>query len=175
MTGPTQTGLIVPVPQAEPVVGRHRATLDPVAAWGVPAHVTVLYPFLPPDQVDDAVLGALGDLFAGMPSFEAVLSRVGWFGSEVVWLAPEPDLLFRNLTQAVWDRFPQTPPYAGAFADVVPHLTVGDRAPRPALQTAADDIAGHLPIATEVRAVRLVAGTTGVVAWRTVAEFPLGT
>ncbi len=34
----------MPVPEAEWVVGEHRARLDRAAAWGVPAHVTVLHP-----------------------------------------------------------------------------------------------------------------------------------
>jgi hypothetical protein len=174
MSAPAQTGLIVPVPDAEPVVGRHRAALDPSAAWGIPAHVTVLYPFLPPGQVDDEVLAALRSLFAALPRFETALSRVDWFGSEVLWLVPEPEAPFRRLTQAVFDRFPSAPPYAGAFDDVVPHLTVGDRAPLPELRAAAAGLAPHLPIRSEVGTVRLVEGTTGEVAWRTVAEFPLG-
>jgi 2'-5' RNA ligase len=163
--GPSETGLIVAVPESEAVVGRHRAALDPVASWGIPAHITVLYPFLPPGEVDDAVLAGLRSLFAGLPSFAAVLSRVAWFGSEVVWLAPEPDEPFRRLTQAVWDRFPAAPPYGGTFDDVVPHLTVGDRAPLPALREAAADIAAHPPVRTAIRSVRLVEGTTGAVPW----------
>ena len=173
-TGPSQTGLIVPVPEAEPVVGHHRAVLDPIAAWNIPAHITVLYPFLPPGQVGDEVLGTLRELFGARPAFEVVLSRVAWFGTDVLWLAPEPDQPFRELTQAVFDRFPAAPPYGGAYADVVPHLTVGDRAPRPALEAAAAGIAAHLPIRATAGHVRLVEGTTGEVPWRTVAEFPLG-
>jgi len=173
MTAPSQTGLIVPVPAAEPVVWRHRAALDPIAAWNIPAHITVLYPFLPPGEVDGGVLGVLRELFAARPAFEVVLSRVDWFGTDVMWLAPEPDHPFRELTQAVFDRFPATPPYGGAFADVVPHLTVGDRASRSALRAAADDIVPHLPISAVADTVRLVEGTTGEVRWRTVAEFPL--
>ena len=42
-----QTALVVAVPSAEPVVARLRASYDVAAAYGVPAHVTVLYPFLP--------------------------------------------------------------------------------------------------------------------------------
>lgn len=174
MSEPTQTGLIVPVPAAEPVVGRHRDALDPVAAWGIPAHITVLYPFLPPRQISGDVLGVLRGLFAAVPAFEAALSRVAWFGTEVLWLAPEPENPLRHLTQAVLDRFPATPPYGGAFHDVIPHLTVGDRAPLPELRAAAADIAPHLPIRTTVDTVRLVEGTTGEVPWRAVAEFPLG-
>jgi hypothetical protein len=174
MTSPSQTALIVPVPSAEAVVGRHRAALDRVASWGIPAHITVLYPFLPPAGVDDGVLRSLRALFGSVPAFDAVLARVSWFGTEVLWLAPEPGEPFRRLTGAVYDRFPSAPPYGGAFDDVVPHLTVGDRAPQPAMHAAAADIAPHLPIPVPVRSVRLVEGTTGEVPWRTVADFPLG-
>jgi len=40
--------LLLPVPAAEPAVSRHRARLVESAKGGVPAHITVLYPFLPP-------------------------------------------------------------------------------------------------------------------------------
>jgi hypothetical protein len=70
-------------------------------------------------------------------------------------------------------RLPDAPPYRGEFADVIPHLTVGDHAPRPALQAAAADVATHLPITAVVRSVRLIQGTSGLVPWRTIAEFPL--
>jgi len=48
----TESALIVPVPEAEPVVGEFRASLDRCAGWGVPAHVTVIYPFRAPDRLD---------------------------------------------------------------------------------------------------------------------------
>ena len=166
-----QTALLVVVPEAEQAVARHRARLDRAAAWGVPAHVTVLYPFLPPDRID---AGELRELFAGLPRFAARLDRVGWFGDRVAWLAPEPADRFRELTETVWRRYPQAPPFEGAFDDVVPHLTVGHDHPRAVLAAAADDAAGRLPITFEVRSVRLITGRTGVRPWRTVTEFPLG-
>jgi hypothetical protein len=43
----TYSAVLVPVPEAERVVSRYRARLDGAAALGVPAHVTVLYPFVP--------------------------------------------------------------------------------------------------------------------------------
>jgi hypothetical protein len=168
-----QTALIVAIPEAEVVVGAHRAVLDGVASWGVPAHITVLYPFLPPARVDGRVRAALRTLFAGRPAFDVVLSRVAWFGAEVLWLAPTPDEPFRQLTNAVWSRFPDAPPYGGQFDDVVPHLTVGDRAPMAALRSAADEVGARLPITAAVRSVRLIEGATGARPWRTVAEFPL--
>ena len=44
----SESAVIVPVPEAEPAVGGLRAALDRAAVWGVPAHVTLLYPFVTP-------------------------------------------------------------------------------------------------------------------------------
>ena len=174
MVEPTQTALIIPVPEAERAVGRFRASLDQAASWGVPAHVTVLYPFLPPEQVDDGVRAVLREVVARVPRFDATLTHVDWFGDTVAWLAPQPDRPFRELTAAVWQQFPEAAPYAGAYTEVVPHLTIGHDAPRPVLQHAADAVAAYLPITIAVDTVRLIAGTPEHGPWRTVCEFPLG-
>ncbi|MFI5928879.1 2'-5' RNA ligase family protein [Micromonospora sp. NPDC051543] len=171
---PTQTALIVPIPEAEEAVGRFRDSLDPAASWGVPAHVTVLHPFLAPQQIDDQVLTVLSETIAGTPRFDVALTHIGWFGDTVVWLAPQPDRPFVNLTTAVWRRFPETAPYAGAHTDVVPHLTFGQDAPKPTLSHAAETVSAQLPIRAAVDMVRLIAGTPGLRPWRTVCEFPLG-
>jgi 2'-5' RNA ligase len=171
---PTQSALIVAVPQAEAAVGGFRSRYDPAAGWGVPAHVTVLYPFLAPDRIDDRVLAALADVVGSVPRFDVDFPHVEWFGDEVVWLAPRPDDGFRRLTAAVWQRFPEAPPYAGAYADAVPHLTIGHDAPLPDLRAAGDAVAAHLPIRAAVDAVRLIAGAPGPDAWHTIREFPLG-
>lgn len=172
---PTQTALIVPIPDAEPAVGRFRASLDRAASWGVPAHVTVLYPFLPPERIDEAVLSTVRDIVAAVPRSDIALTHVDWFGDVVVWLAPQPDHLFRDLTAAVWRRFPEAPPYVGAHSEVVPHLTIGHDAARPVLENAAKAVSAHLPIRATVEVVRLIAGTPDHSPWRTICEFPLGT
>jgi 2'-5' RNA ligase len=175
MEAATQTALIVAVPEAEEAVGPYRASLDRAAGWGVPAHVTVLYPFLAPARIDEAVRGALAELFAAVPGFDVTFGDVAWFGESVVWLAPRPDRPFRDLTAAVVRRFPETPPYEGAFGDdVVPHLTIGHDAPLDVLRRAGDAVAGQLPVRTTVRAVHLIAGAPAPDSWRTVAQFPLG-
>ncbi|MEU7850184.1 2'-5' RNA ligase family protein [Micromonospora parva] len=171
---PTQTALIVPIPEAEEAVGRFRASLDRAASWGVPAHVTVLYPFLPPQQITEQTVAALRDTIAGVPRFDVALTHVDWFGDAVLWLAPQPDRQFRDLTSAVWQRFPEAPPYAGAHSDVVPHLTIGHDADKPVLTHAAETVAAYLPIHAAVDRVRLIAGTPDVSPWHTVCEFPLG-
>jgi hypothetical protein len=78
-----QSALLILVPAAEPVVGAYRARLDAGARDGVPAHLTVLYPFLRPALIDDAVLTSLAVLFGASPVFTFSLDRVGWFGDEV--------------------------------------------------------------------------------------------
>lgn len=170
-----RTALIVPVPEAEPAVAAHRDRLDRSAAWGVPAHVTVLFPFLPPAEIDASVHAALGKITAGVPAFFLTLRRIAWFGERVVWLAPEPADPFRRLTAAVTARWPAAPPYEGEFEDVVPHLTIGHRHPVAELQAAADDVARHLPIRARAGTVRLIAGRIEPGAtWSTLADFPLG-
>ncbi len=166
------SALLVIVDAAERVVGEHRAVLDRAAVKGIPAHVTVLYPFLAPESIDAAVLAAVGEAVASVPRFPAQLSRVAWFDDQVVYLEPSPGGPFRALTAAVLERFPQCPPYGGAYAEVVPHLTIGHGFPRPVLAAAAAQIT--LPVPFEVGSVRLLAGSDEPGSWRTLQEFPLG-
>ena len=68
-----ESGLIVIVPEAEDLVGRFRIQFDSSAAVGVPAHVTVLYPFKPPHELTADVFQALEKLFSPLPAFHALL------------------------------------------------------------------------------------------------------
>jgi len=172
-TGPELSALLVIVPAAEAAVGEHRAALDNAAAKGVPAHITVLYPFVLADLIDEAVLAAVRETVSSVPRFDAELVRVAWFDEAVVYAEPSPGERFRALTAALWRRFPDCPPYGGVFADVVPHLTIGHDAAREVLAAAGADVERQLPIRFGVESVRLMAGTNAPGSWRTLAEFPL--
>lgn len=168
--------MIVPVPDLESVVARHRAELDVAATWGVPAHVTVLHPFVAPEAVDPALLRRLQDAVAAVPAFDCSFASTQWFGDEVVWVRPEPDEPFRALTRAVWAAFPQCPPYAGRHGhDPVPHLTVGEarRADASRLRAAGAAVQADLPRSVRVSHVWLVQGTDEARSWRLVEELPL--
>ncbi len=173
---PTQSAVVVTVPAAEPAVARHRLELDRSAAWGVPAHVTVLYPFVPPARLDPGVLARLADAVASVPRFDCTFARCAWFGADVLWLAPEPDRGFRDLTSAVASAFPEHPPYEGAFPDVVPHLTVGElRFGSPArLRRAEEEVCRRLPLSVEVAAAHLLVGSDRPGSWSVRAALPLG-
>ncbi|WP_250037599.1 2'-5' RNA ligase family protein [Paractinoplanes maris] len=172
---PTHSALIVAVAEAEAVVGAHRDLLDEAASWGVPAHITVCFPFLPPAEIDEHVLAGLRQAAAGVPAFFCALTEVRWFDERVVWLAPDPPGPFQSLTAAVTARFPAARPYDGLYDEVVPHLTIGHDHPPAALKGAADAVGEHLPIHARVTSMRLAVGSpVPGASWLTLEEFALG-
>jgi 2'-5' RNA ligase len=171
----SHSALIVTVPEAEPVVAPHRELFDQAASWGVPAHVTVLFPFLPPAEISAHVLDTLGRAAATVPAFFVAFDRLGWFADRVVWLAPSPASPFLRLTAAVTARFPGVRPYDGAFEEVVPHLTVGHDHPVDVLKAAGEAVLPRLPIRARVDTLRLITGRPEPGdSWLTRALFPLG-
>ena len=175
--GRQESAILVPVPEAEPVVGQLRARLDRSASRGIPAHVTVLYPFVPPEQITAAVIAKAAAAVASVRSFDCQFAGTGWFGDQVVWLAPEPASPFRALTAAVHAAFPKCPPFGGAFAEVIPHLTVGDRPEGRlgVLGAAEAEVLPALPVRTHVSRAWLMTGTQAPGSWQLRATFPLGT
>jgi 2'-5' RNA ligase len=115
--------LIVPVPSVERVLDEFLGRPPQRATTGIPAHITALFPFAPADAIDTALEAAVAEVVAGFAPFEFRLADVGTFPS-VLYLAPEPAQPFVELTNALWSRWPQFPPYGGAYDDVIPHLTV---------------------------------------------------
>jgi hypothetical protein len=165
---------VVVVPEAEGILGPWRERLDPMAQWGVPAHVTVLFPFLPADRIDAGVLAKLAGAVAETVAFEARFPGTAWFGDEVLWLRPEPADRFRTLTTAVWERFPECPPYGGEHPTVTPHLTVGHERPRAEMESAERALAPQLPFTAPITHVSLLTGPSSTSpTWSTAHRFPL--
>ena len=108
----SESAVLVPVPEAERVVIGHRARFDRAATWGVPAQVTVLYPFVAPSAITAATIAVLAGAVGTISAFDCEFSATAWFGEEVIWLAPRPDEPFRALTHAVSAAFPGTCPWA---------------------------------------------------------------
>ena len=176
LDGALETALLVTLPEVADVVDRYRLQLDLAAGWGVPPHLTVTYPFLAPREVDDAVLAGLGELFAAHPAFDSALARTAWFGEEVLYLAPDPDAPFRELTAAVQGAFPDHPPYRGAHGEPHPHLSIGQRrlGDLAGLRSAEEALTARLPLPVHVASVQLWAGSREPGSWRQVADLPLG-
>jgi 2'-5' RNA ligase len=171
MIGAAETALLVPVPAAEPIVETHRLAHDPVAQLGIPAHITVLYPFIEPDALDMAVERAVADVLRPFEAFAFELGDVRCFDDGVLYLAPEPVEQFIALTRAFGARWPDYPPYGGAFPDVVPHLTVAMLGGAPVAELA-EELRASLPIAGRVDEVWLMEGEEGG-GWTQRGVFPL--
>src|SRR3954471_16522040 len=107
-TSMPRTALIVVIPEAEPAVAALRLEHDWSAPLGVPAHITILFPFADGADIEEQ---AIADLLSPIPQFEFELDRVERFDGGAVWLHPEPSAPFAELTDAVWRRFPDYPPY----------------------------------------------------------------
>lgn len=167
-----RTALLVRIPEAEAVVRGWRDRIDPAAraGAGAPAHVSVLYPFLPESLIDAAVHAGIAAALRPHHAFDLRFERTGRFPG-MLYLAPEPDAPLRRLTRALTEHWPEVRPYGGRYPDPAPHLTVAQRAREEDLDAAEADLGGRLPLTTRVRSVDLVAydGT----AWHERARFTL--
>lgn len=164
-----RSALIVAVPEAEPLVHEWRMRYDN-AALGIPAHVTLIFPFVPAEEIGEGLIAELRELFAAQPAFAFTLARVARF-PEVAWLAPDPSDPFRRLTELIFSRHPDYPPYEGLHEEVLPHLTVamGDAALQDEVDAA---LSPHLPIGAHAGEVTLlVEDESGH--WSESARFPL--
>ncbi|HSB88958.1 MAG TPA: 2'-5' RNA ligase family protein [Anaerolineales bacterium] len=163
------------VPEAEPIVGTFRAQYDPSAADGMPAHVTINYPFLPGRELSQPAIDALATIFARVPAFDFALAEPRRF-PDVLYLAPEPVGKWKELIAAVAKQFPDSPPYGGVFAQVTPHLTVAQTDDPAVLEAITREFriaaGGRLPLAAHAGEVTLMDDRSG--RWETKQVFALG-
>jgi 2'-5' RNA ligase len=164
------TAVLVPVPAAGPAFASWGLPPGGAgAAPGMPPHVTVLFPFLTPDRVDDGVRDGLSLIAAATAPFTFDLVAVERFPG-VLYLAPRPAEPFAALTAAVVARWPGHPPYGGAFDEVVPHLTVASGAEPGGLEA---QVAAALPLAARAEELVLMSeGADGT--WERLDAFALG-
>lgn len=160
------TGFVVVVPEAEALVGGLRSRFAPSAAEGVPAHITVLYPFMPPAHVTPDVLARAADALQGLEPFSFTLARVRRFPG-VLYLAPEPPAPFVAMTEALVQAFPAFPPFGGVHDRIVPHLTVAQGDEHLLQQADAELRAAlrrHGPVSARCRELQLLQNLDG--RWR---------
>jgi 2'-5' RNA ligase len=141
--------LIVPVPEAEPLVGRWRMEHDPPAPFGIPAHITLLFPFRPARWLGEQVVAGLAAFFRAAHPANVSLTHVGRFPG-ILYLAPEPAEPFVELTRQLSARFDLLP-YGRAGGGRTPHLTVARHEDPSFLDRLADNLAPSLPLAFAMR------------------------
>ncbi|MER7671322.1 2'-5' RNA ligase family protein [Kitasatospora sp. NPDC096128] len=165
-----QTALLATVEEAEPLVGHWRRRFDSSASAGIPAHVTVLFPFLDIDRISTAVIGDLRTLIGARSPFTVRFDECRRF-PEVLYLAPAPDQPFRALTESIARRWPEAPPYGGQFTEVIPHLTVAHGQQPRALEELEAALAVQLPTTATISTVSLFVSDGEN--WRRHMEFPM--
>ena len=116
-----ETAVVIAFPELSRVVDDWRErTSDDRPSIGVPPHVTLLYPFVPAEQVDESVVAELTS---------AVRSDVGssrWSSASCdagrawpIWRRSRAEP-FTRLTEAIVERWPDYPPYEGIHETVDP-------------------------------------------------------
>jgi 2'-5' RNA ligase len=120
-----ELALVVLVPGADVLIGPFRKRSDPSASEGMPAHITINYPFQPNQPNRELLIKELADLFSGFPCVRFELTELRQF-PDTLYLAVKPEQPFRNLIETVANRYPESPPYRGVITEVVPHVTVAE-------------------------------------------------
>ncbi len=166
------TGLVLLVPEVEPIVSTYRSAHDTSAAAGLPAHITVLYPFRPFEQIDEAFMARIAEVLADSNEIDISFRRQSRFPG-VLWLAPEPAEAIIELTEKLVSHFPEYPPYGGVYETITPHLTVAT-GEDDLLEDLADDITEALrtPVTARIRSCVLYAYDTE--RWLEKRSFPFG-
>jgi hypothetical protein len=142
-----------------------------VVREGIRSHVSVQYPFVAADALDDEVIAALSELFGRRPPVRvrfAECRRSGGF----VYVRPDPIDELEELTSAVRRLWPEVAPAGGVDSEVGPHITMAMGASDQAAEVIEREVTAALPISAELR-VAFVAAFDGT--WVVRGRFEFGT
>ncbi len=153
----TDTGNIsVLVPEAEPIVAEVNRRMPGHRRLTAPAHITLVYPFMPASALSPADLDDLGAFFSDRPTFGFDLA-LGWFGREVLILRPDPASELVELTRAIVGRWPAYPYYGGLYDVIEPHVSLAFGT-ADELVPLALSVGSLLPLRVQAEAVTLLVG-----------------
>lgn len=143
------------------------------AADGVPAHLTLLHPFIEPDGLDANVRRRLAAVAARHRPFDYEQARMAEW-PDAIYLAVDPVEPFVRLHHDLQAAFPEWPIYgADAGFEFVPHITVADREGKLEPNVRADAGWRKLPRPARAQAVDVIA-TDADGRWRLVWRISLG-
>jgi 2'-5' RNA ligase len=162
------TALVALFPELEPLLGAWRRRYTGDGSRGMPPHVTLIFPFADSAGADD-LLEPLGRVFGAFAPFEIALRQTARFPG-LLYLRPEPTESFVAITEALVNAFPDFPPYAGEFAEIIPHVTVA-QGDDEVLAAAERELGAQLPVKSRVERAWLVEDAAG--GWRRHTAFPL--
>lgn len=155
-TRPRETTIDIHVPELTAVLAPWRDVTIPIAAKGVPPHLSLLYPWrTPPLTAQD--LAALHGAIADCGPFPITFTGLGRFSPTILFLQLADVTAIHALMRAIHTVFPDTPPYGGAFPDPTPHLTVAKATSDAELDQLEQEVmialAPHLPLVVQVQQI----------------------
>ncbi len=146
----------------------------PDTASRVPAHLTLLYPFVAYERLDEACM-QLHSICAKISSFEVTMAGYGEFPG-VIYMTPHNPQPIKNVFRRIYQEFPECPPYRGAFGDdLTPHMTIGEFESREEQRAARAAMPSYTPITFQVTRLHILYGIDQIaLPWLTYAVIPLG-
>ena len=146
-SAPGATALVVPVRAADPLIGDLRRAHTPSGRDGMPAHATLLAPFIHSSRLDSLDRRRLSDAVGRFPAFDLRLSSFGLFEHiGCLWLAPHPHRPFVELTRALLDIYPEVDYPPEGADEIVPHVTIGGHLTQEEQDDIKRELAPKLPI-----------------------------
>jgi 2'-5' RNA ligase len=121
---PLETAVLIVPPFEVQAFAASLRPRDPPGRWShVPAHITLLYPFAPPEDTDRS-LPRLRRALAPVRPFAVTLDRYGRFPT-AIFLEPADPRPLIDLYGHLAAAFPEYPAYGGEFGPGLhPHLTL---------------------------------------------------
>ena len=150
------TAVVIELPSAEALLQVAVGVRASLVRTGLPAHVTVMYPFVPVADLGDDTEREFHRLAGSIPSVDLLLRRLvtapGFVAVETAELAPTV-AAFRN-------AWPDLRPYGGRFGESpTAHVTVALGCDEAEARCVGDRVRELLPLPARAEAAHLVALT----------------
>lgn len=163
------TGLIFPVPAAQALVDKFLLQTDPTRDSGLPAHITVLFPFVP---VTPRVTEKLEAFFKDIPPFEINFDKAAKFPLNTYLVPRQNDFLIQIIEKA--SRTFDIKPYGGVHPKIIPHLTLVHSSNEIVLNSALIQANNHGPISDTIDKALLLAPSKHEKGWKIKHTIALG-
>jgi 2'-5' RNA ligase len=171
-----ESAIAIFVPEADEVIEMIWSSFHPSADKGIAAHITINYPFIVSESDVRTTADRLSSVLSVFRAFYITLTELRRWPT-LLYLKPEPVHVFQAMIAAVWKAFPQSPPYAGKYSEVVPHLTLIESTASGEIENIEPKLRlkleGILPIKARVEELDWIAKVDEE--WRTVAKIKLPT
>jgi 2'-5' RNA ligase superfamily len=159
--GKLETGVTLVLAEQAPWLAQAHDELYPERVEeGIPLSLTLLYPFAPRDELDDSRLERLRVFLRSRGPLAFDIARVAqWEGGGAVYGVPEPDEPLRATMRALWEQFPEFPPYGRPGSDPPPHASLtldGGNDPATLRERVESRLEGLLPAHFELHEARLM-------------------